>query len=175
MADAVEQIVAAVDRWQAESEDPLVVAIDGHGAAGKTTIAADVASALDAIVVHTDDYLLEVDDIAVLHPRPMARYYAWEALREDALEPLIARLQDPESSSESLPVIIIEGVSSAAPALADLVARAVFVQTPEPVRLRRLHGRITDEEWDEEWLYTERLYFASRPPDSFDLIVSGAD
>jgi len=28
-------------------------------------------------------------------------------------------------------------------------------------------------EWDEEWLYAERLYFASRPPDSFDLVVPG--
>ena len=68
----------------------------------------------------------------------------------------------------------MEGVSAGTPALADLVTRAVFVQTPEPVRLERLHGRITREEWDEEWLAAERVYFESRPPDSFDLIVSGA-
>ena len=96
---------------------------------------------------------------------PMARYYHWEPLRRECLEPTIA---------VGLGLILVEGVSSAAPALADLIDRAVFVDTPEPIRLERLHDRITDEEWDEDWLAAERVYFASRPPESFDLIVAGA-
>ena len=171
MTDAARQILAAIGTWQAQQTGPLVVAIDGHGAAGKTTIAGEVGAALEALVVHTDDYFLEAQDGG--DPRPMARYYAWEALREDALEPVIGWLRDNPENWSGAHVILLEGVSSAAPALADLVSRAVFVQTPEPLRLERLHGRITAEEWDEEWLYAERLYFASRPPDSFDLIVSG--
>ena len=69
---------------------------------------------------------------------------------------------------------MVEGVSSACPALADLVTHAVYVDTPVPLRLQRLHARITDEEWDEDWLAAERVYFAARPPQSFDLIVAGA-
>lgn len=172
MTHAAEQIVAAIRRWQAEARPPLVVAIDGHGAAGKTTIASEVSIALDAMLVHTDEYLYDACEPG--DPRPMAQYYAWQALREEALEPSIEWLrQGGLGPSPEPPLILLEGVSSAAPALADLVDRTVFVSTPEPLRLRRLHGRISDEEWDEEWLYAERLYFASRPPDSFDLVVSG--
>ncbi len=168
MSAAAQQIIAGIERWRSQEPGPLVVAIDGHGAAGKTTIAAEVADVLRATVVHTDDYFHAAEDGG--DPRPMAQYYAWSTLREEKLEPAIAQLRDPRSPAR---LILVEGVSSAAPALADLISRTVFVQTPEHVRLQRLHGRISDEEWDEEWLYAERLYFASRPPDSFDLIVPG--
>ena len=164
IADASGQIVAAVRVWQAAVDGRLVVAVDGHGAAGKTTLATQAAGTLGAVLLHTDDFFHAAregpqDDF------PMARYYDWGRLRREALEPAMA---DGASS------ILVEGVSAGTPALSDLVTHSVFVQTPEAVRLARLHGRITHEEWDEDWLAVERLYFSSRPPDSFDLIVSGA-
>ncbi|HUY58824.1 MAG TPA: hypothetical protein VMV16_03865 [Solirubrobacteraceae bacterium] len=162
MTFAAAQIVAAIRAWQAETRQ-LVVAIDGHGAAGKTTIAFEVAVAREALIVHTDDYLGGV------HPtddaRPMAQYYDWEALRTNSLEPAI------EWGSR---LILVEGVSAAAPALADLTTHTVLVVTPEPIRLERLHGRVTPEEWDVDWLEAERVYFLTRPARSFDLIVSGS-
>ena len=172
MTAGAAQIVRAIEAWLQEVRSPLVVAIDGHGAAGKTTIATEVAAALEALVVHTDDFFHEAQDGG--DPRPMAQYYSWQALREELLEPAIRALSDAHVFGGGAPVILVEGVSSASPALADLIDRTVFVSTPERLRLERLHGRISDEEWDEEWLYTERLYFASRPPDSFDLIVPGS-
>jgi uridine kinase len=172
VTEAAEQILAAIEVWRAEEGRPLVVAIDGHGAAGKTTIAAEVAFELEALVLHTDDHFHEADEAA--EPRPMAQYYDWQQLRDEQLVPAILRLRQQPTSWTGALVILVEGVSSAAPALADLIDRTVFVRTPEPMRLERLHGRISEEEWDEEWLYAERLYFASRPPDSFDLVVSGA-
>ena len=54
---------------------------------------------------------------------------------------------------------MLEGVFSASPELADLVDRSVFVDTPEPERLRRLHARVTPEEWDTDWLAAEQAYF----------------
>jgi uridine kinase len=158
------EIVSAIGRWQAEYPARLVIAIDGYGASGKTTIASEVALELDAATIHTDEFY--EDHGGFDHdPHPMARYYHWGALRTECLEPTI---------EDGVPLILVEGVSSAAPALADLIHRTVFVDTPESTRLARLHGRITDEEWDEDWLAAERIYFASRPPESFDLIVAGA-
>ncbi|MDE3132086.1 MAG: hypothetical protein KGL16_13125 [Acidobacteriota bacterium] len=171
MSRAAEQIADAIGGWQGETSEPLVVAIDGHGAAGKTTIASELSIALDAVVVHMDEYFHDACDTG--DRRPMGQYYAWQTLRENELEPTIAWLREVPGLGNGPPLILVEGVSSAAPALADLVARTVFVQTPEPVRLARLHERVSDEDWDEEWLYAERLYFASRPPDSFDLVVAG--
>ena len=141
-----------------------MVAIDGHGAAGKTTLATEAAVTLGAVLVHTDDYL-PTSARATDDARPMAQYYDWARLRREALEPALER---------RLALILVEGVSAAAPALADLVTHAVFVETPEPMRLERLHGRITREEWDEDWLAAERATSCTRPPESFDLIVSGS-
>jgi uridine kinase len=163
IAIASAQIIAATRVWHAAGDGPLVLAVDGHGAAGKTTLATEAASTLGAVLLHTDDFF---------HPAretrdgelPMAQYYDWARLRAEALEPALAG---------GAGRIVVEGVSSGTPALADLVTRAVFVQTPERVRLERLHDRITREQWDEDWLAAERVYFASRPPGSFDLIVSG--
>ena len=172
MTPASELIAAAIDRWLGEVAAPLVVAIDGHGAAGKTTIAGELTLARDASLIHMDEYFQEMWDTG--DPHPMSRYYAWHALRAEALEPTIRWLRETGGIGQGPPLVIVEGVSSASPALADLIDRAVFVQTPEEVRLERLHDRISDEEWDEDWLAAERAYFAGRPPESFDLVVPGA-
>jgi len=158
-----EQLVEAIGRWRADRFEPLVVAIDGYGGSGKTTITTEASIAVEATVIHTDTFF--EDGPPTEDPRPMSRYYRWSELRSGSLEPAIR---------DRLPLILVEGVSSAAPALGDLVTRAVFVATPESVRLARLHERLTDEEWDEHWLTEERVYFASRPPESFDLIVPGS-
>jgi uridine kinase len=160
---AATQIIAAIRGWQAQATPPLVVAIDGHGAAGKTTLAAEVAGELDAALLHTDDYFQAASPTTDL--RPMAQYYDWSRLRDEGLA---------RALKAGANLILVEGVSAAAPAIADLVNHTVFVATPEAVRVERLHGRITPEEWDEAWLAAERAYFAARPPESFDLIVSGS-
>jgi hypothetical protein len=173
-------VLRAVTGWQAESSRRLVIAIDGHGAAGKTTLADELARALHAHVLHTDDYLHPARVSA--DTRPMAQYYDWERLRGEATLPLRGgdEVASPAPGTASptpraAAPLLIEGVSSAGPALADLVTHAVYVDTPEPLRLERLHTRIAPEEWDEDWLEAERVYFASRPPESFDLVVSGTN
>jgi uridine kinase len=156
-------LIEAVNAWQVELGAPLVVAVDGHGAAGKTTLATLAADATAAALLHTDDFFRAA--AAGRDTRPMARYYDWARLRSAALEPILAA---------GTPLIIVEGVSAAAPALADVVTRTVLVDTPEPERLRRLRRQIAPEEWDEEWLAAERLYFTSRPMSAFDLVISGS-
>jgi uridine kinase len=157
------RLIAAIRDWQAAVPPPVVIAIDGHGAAGKTTLATEVATTLDAVVLHTDDYFHAA--AATCDPQPMAPYYDWGRLRDGALAEALAGASAP---------ILVEGVSAAAPALADLITHTVFVATPEPVRLARLRSRIPPDEWDEDWLAAERVYFDGRPPESFDLIVSGS-
>jgi uridine kinase len=164
IAVASAQIIAATRVWQAIADGPLVVAVDGHGAAGKTTLATESANTLGAELIHTDDFFHAARAIGA-GEMPMAQYYDWSRLRGEALAPALASGKH---------VILVEGVSAGTPALSDLVTHAVFVQTPEPVRLERLHSRLTREEWDEDWLAVERVYFKARPPESFDLIVSGA-
>ena len=183
-AGAARRVTRAAARWPAGRGGVLIVAIDGPGGSGKSTIAAAVTEATGAALVHTDDFF-----------RPgggpegsLDRYYDWRRLRAQALEPLRARrdavfrrfdwdrgrgLGGPVTVSPA-GLLLLEGVFSAAPQLADLVDRTVFVDTPEPERLRRLRGRIAPEEWDDNWLLAEQAYFGlTRPPTSFDLTVSG--
>ncbi len=162
------QIVEAVRTWQRGDGGPavVVVAIDGHGGSGKTTLAGQAGAALGAVVLHTDDYFRDAGaDRAGADRRAMARYYDWEQMREEAILPALA-------GADTRP-LLIEGVSSASAALSDLVTHSVLVVTPEPVRLERLHARVSDAEWDEEWLAEERVYFGGLPASSFDLLVVG--
>src|SRR5258707_14860476 len=54
---AARRVISAAAGWRAAHDgDVLVVAIDGHGAAGKSTIAAAVAETTGAALVHTDDF-----------------------------------------------------------------------------------------------------------------------
>ncbi len=120
--------------------------------------------------------------------RALREYYDWPRLRAEALIPLRAgqpatfrrldwacgRLGGASTVAPG-PLVVLEGVLSAAPELADLVHKSVLVETPEDERLRRLRQRVRPEDWDEVWLAAERVYFRRiRPAVSFDLIVPGA-
>ena len=182
---AARRLISAAARWRAgHGAHVLVIAIDGHGAAGKSTIAAAVAEATGATLVHTDDFF----DPAAPREPGLSGYYDWRRLRADALEPLRGgraaefrrfdwergRGLDGMVCLTPGPLIVLEGVFSASPELSDLVDRSVFVATPEPERLRRLRAQTTPSEWDDDWLKAEQAYFGLiRPPSSFDLIVSG--
>lgn len=184
----VKQVVDAVGRWRADLPGVLVVAIDGHGGAGKSAIAAAVAATVaatsgPAAVVHTDDFFTPA-----IAGAAMRQYYDWRRIRTEALAPLRAGRRATFApfdwtaghgvtgsvTVEPADVVLLEGVFAAAPELADLVDRSILVDTPAPERLRRLHARIPDDEWDEGWLAAEREYFGHvRPPESFCLVVPG--
>jgi uridine kinase len=182
---AARQVISAAEGWRAgHGAHVLVIAIDGHGAAGKSTIAAAVAEVTGATLVHTDDFF---DPAAPREPE-LSGYYDWRRLRAEALEPLRAgraaqfrrfdweRGRGLDGIVRVTPgqLLVLEGVFSASPELSDLVNRSVFVDTPEPERLRRLRAQTTPSEWDDEWLRAEHAYFGLiRQPSSFDLIVSG--
>jgi uridine kinase len=184
-------VIGAAARWRAAKPGILVLAIDGHGAAGKSTIAGAVAEATGAALVHTDDFFQVVgvpEGGKRAGGRALESYYDWRRLRAQALEPLRARRGaafrrfdwergtglDGVVTVAPSDLILVEGVFSAAPELSDQVDRSVLVDTPELRRLRRLRSRVEPEEWDDEWLIAEQAYFRStRPPSSFDLIVSG--
>jgi len=200
---AARRVISAAAGWRAaHGAGVLVIAIDGHGAAGKSTIAAAVVQETGAGLVHTDDFFeagpepggsqrarLGVSAAPAPHDqRGLSAYYDWRRLRAEALEPLRAgraaefRRFDWERGSgldgtvsvAPSPLIVLEGVFSASPELSDLVDWSVFVDTPELERLRRLRAQTTPSEWDDQWLIAEQAYFGlTRPPSSFDLIVSG--
>jgi uridine kinase len=191
--DEAAALADELERWSRQTPRPLVVAIDGRGASGKTTLAAITAALLDAAVLHTDDFFRAAAMTVAASGPPLSqnaivRYYELDRLRSEGLAPLLRgdaarfRSSDPdrdEASSRSVVVrpasiVIVEGVSSASSVLADLVHRRVVVQTPAQERLARLRRLIAPENWDEAWLEAEDRYFSARPDGTFDLVVSGS-
>lgn len=175
----------------------IIVALDGHSGAGKSTFAAAIAPMLDAAVVHGDDFyrdMPEADRVELSRAQGVDRYFDWERLRVEALTTLVRRRQarfrcfnwvagrglTSPVTIDPRDVVIVEGVYSARPEFDDLLDLKVLVETVSEDRDQRRQQRLrtvsrTDPRgWDARWDAAERLYFESiRPRNTFDLIVSG--
>jgi hypothetical protein len=134
-----------------------VVAVDGQGAAGKTTFSGRLAAALGgAPVVHTDEVVARVG-----HPW-------WPALEAEVLAPLTAT---------GPPVLLIEGVSASRRAITDRLACAIWMHVPSGQRLVRgiaRDGPVAAADWD-RYEAEEAAFFAADPVwERADLVVDGA-
>ncbi|GAT66015.1 hypothetical protein HS048_26915 [Planomonospora sp. ID91781] len=155
-----------------------IVAVDGPGGSGKTTFAGRLSRALDAQVIHSDDFPVPWDE-------PPAAWFAH--VEEQVLGPLAAgraggyrrydwvrgvfaeRVDVPVA-----PVLVLEGVSTArrtAP-----VAYAVWVEAPRELRLARAlarDGAHLEPQW-RTWMRAEDEWFAAdRTRERADLLVDG--
>jgi len=189
--EVLAQVAGVVTRWRGAAGGVTVVAIDGQGASGKSTIASQLCAVSGASLVHTDDFFVPRGRVAQNRERrdDLGSYYDLARIRAEALEPLRAgreaifdifdwaggTVSSEKSRVGPQGLVVLEGVCSGAPRLADLVDKAIYVLTPEPERLSRLRGRIAPEDWDAEWLVAEEVYFSTvRRPESFDLVIRGS-
>jgi molybdopterin-guanine dinucleotide biosynthesis protein A/uridine kinase len=174
---------------------PCVVAIDGPSGAGKSTLAAALALRTGATVIEGDDfYSAHLPDLdrpareAMSDAEAAASIIDWRRLRDEALVPLSRRRTaryapfDWEAYDGSLgplktrgaaDVVIVDGVYSARPELADLVDIRVLLEVPVEVRLRRLADRPDAPDLARFWDRAEQHYFSQIcPPHRFDLRLS---
>jgi hypothetical protein len=160
LADAIE---AAQPRCGAVR----VVAVDGGAAAGKSSLAAALATRLDGATVLSTDAML--DGWA-------GQFGFWPQLRDGVLEPLAAgragsyrrydwhALRFAETVAVPVPrVLLVEGVS-AITACAGRLSVAIFLDVPRAVRERRWIDRDgpLQQPWL-EWLDNEDRYFSEHP------------
>ena len=95
MMTQIEDLIAAIGNRKAEQADvPFLVAIDGHSAAGKSTLSRALTKAWpDAALVATDDFYRVMDAeerFALDASGGYESYYDQRRLRIEALEPLKA-------------------------------------------------------------------------------------
>jgi hypothetical protein len=160
---------------------PLVFAIDGRSASGKTTLAERVAQAIPAtVVVHTDD-------MAWFHSR-----FGWADLAMRVLEsahagePLSFRPpawdQRHREGSIVLPsdirLLLLEGVGSSREELARLLDARLWVQADRVATDRRDDDRVAAGAFTrsaaEEWMAEELPFLATRRPwEKADLVLAG--
>ena len=153
----------------------VLVAIDGHSAAGKSTLARTLQRRLEAQVVAGDDFYRVMDEgkrFSLDADAGYRRYYDWERLGVEVLEPLSSqrraryRVYDWTTgalgdSKEVAPhgVVLVEGVYSARPELRRYYGACLLVETPQRVREARQKRRAdASEAWLKRWDAAERYY-----------------
>jgi uridine kinase len=144
-----------------------IVAIDGPGGAGKSTLAKYLARDLDATIVHTDDF--------ASWDNPLDW---WPDALDQVLRPLAAgqsaRYQPtswggpakPEVVVEPADFVLFEGVSASRDAFRPYLAYSIWVETPRAVRLRRgleRDGEQARADWD-RWMAQEDTYIEREQP-----------
>jgi hypothetical protein len=160
-----------------------LVAVDGRGGAGKSTLARALAAACgNAPVVRVDDFLYWGDTSGW-----------WPRLEREALRPLLSgtparfRVRDwagdplgqglgPQAEILPAEIVIVEGITSSRQAIAADLAMALWVETPRGERLRRAVARDGEQRrslWM-EWMALEDGFFArDRAAERADHVVCG--
>jgi len=155
-----------------------VIAIDGLGGAGKSSLAQHLSAALDgAEIVHTDDF--------ASWDNPLDW---WSELIERLLVPLSqnkkarferSRWTDADRGwAEVRPAdfVILEGVTASRKAFRPFLTYSIWVEAPPELRLRRGLERDGDDaraQW-ESWMADEQRYRAAEyPHERADFVVRG--
>ena len=154
-----------------------IVAVDGPGGAGKSSLASQLARELDAPIIHTDDFASWENPVDW-----------WPELIARALEPLVAgkpacyrptswgREERAVVRIEPAPFVVLEGVTASRQSFRRYLAYSIWIETPRDLRLERglerdgPHARALWEQWmEDEDRYIER----ERPAEHADRVLRG--
>ncbi len=154
-----------------------IVAVDGPGGAGKSTLARRLAHDLEAPVIHTDDFASWENPVDW-----------WPELLELALEPLAAgrparyqptRWGDEERRPivvEPTEIVVLEGVTASRQEFQPYLAYSIWIETPRELRVQRgleRDGAEARAQW-ERWMKAEDRYIEQeRPAERADVVVRG--
>lgn len=153
---------------------PVVTAIDGPCASGKTTLAEILSSITGAPVIHMDDFYLPASQRPKGWRKIPAGHINRKALIEQVLKPIKSTGSctfQPFSCSEQkyLPAVktprsellILEGSYSHHPALQSFVDLRIYIQEDDQTQISRLKVRSPQKlnDFQNIWIPCENLYF----------------
>ena len=167
---------------------PFLVAIDGGSASGKSTLGGALAKALDATLVHMDDFFLPME---LRTPERFAQpggNVHWERVKDEVLQPLTqgkpleygvfncgVMAVDRICRERPREVVIVEGAYSLHPQLRAYFDLKVFIQVEETTQKARILARNGEkmlQRFLKEWIPLEKAYFeACGVKDCCDLIL----
>lgn len=156
---------------------PLLVAIDGRCAAGKTTLAAQLQERSGCSLIHMDHFFLRPEQRTAERLSQPGGNVDYERFHEEVMAPLKrgepfsyrpydcrTRSLTEEIRVELHPVSVIEGAYSCHPALRGAYDLTIFLTvngTEQLGRIRRRNGERQAAEFREKWIPLEERYFAA--------------
>lgn len=157
------------------SRRPLIAAIDGRCASGKTSAAALLQKEFGWTVIHADDFFLRPEQRTPERYAEPGGNLDRERLKEEVLEPLRAgkpvsyrrfdcsRMQLGETiSAAPRELVIVEGSYSLHPELREYYDLKIFMDVPYEEQLKRIEKRSGKEKLQmfiERWIPLEERYF----------------
>jgi uridine kinase len=157
-----------------------IIAIDGCGGAGKSTLAAQLSKNLgDCPVIHTDDFA-SWDNPLNWHPRMIEQVFVPLSQNKPAhfqrFDWKVKAMTDWISISLN-DFVIVEGVSSSRSEFRSFLSFSIFVETPAEIRLRRgldRDGLQARDLWL-KWMAEEDRYLEKDDPKSnANVVFNGA-
>lgn len=178
-------------RALSKKKGTLLIAIDGCGGAGKTTVASTISRQLEAVcIVHMDDFYRpslnrNEDDKAI------GANFDWERLRDQVLEPASQKLainyqiydwqKDSIEKWEAIgdyKIIIVEGVYSSRKEIRHYHDYIIWVDASYETRLKRgieRDGLQARDIWMNVWMPEEDRYMTHQNPRSYANLVVDTD
>ena len=184
-----EALLELLDRRLADGK-PLILAIDGRSAAGKTTLAENLAKLFGGQVFHMDDFFLRPEQRTPERLREPGGNVDRERFREEVLLPLSRRepvrvrrfcchtgTMEPPVEIPWTPFSIVEGAYSLHPELAEFYQCTLFLTVPPAVqhaRILRRNGAEQAQTFFRRWIPMEEHYIqALRPDRRADFLLTG--
>ena len=175
MTDGVLERAETAIRSLTKTDAPLLVAIDGRCAAGKTTLAARLRDTLTCGVIPMDDFFLRPEQRTEERLRQPGGNVDYERFREEVLLPLkqglpfsyrpydcrTQKFREPVCVEPDT-VAVVEGSYSCHPELWDFYDLHIFLTvSPEEqrLRIRQRNGEKGLEIFQNKWIPLEERYF----------------
>lgn len=171
--EVAEKIQAIVSK-----DIPVLVAVDGRCAAGKTTLAAHLHKMINCTVFHMDDFFLRPEQRSIQRLNTPGGNVDHERFQEEVLVPLkkgalkiVYRPYDchtqallPSVVTEPTKTVLIEGSYSCHPELWNFYDLRIFLTVDPDEQLRRIALRSGEEsvrQFQERWIPLEEQYFTA--------------
>jgi uridine kinase len=160
-----------------QANERVLLAIDGDAAAGKSTLAAELARAYGCEVIHMDDFFLPPNLRTQSRLDEPGGNVDYERFKKEALMPLLAgesfafrpfdcKIWDFNSEIQISPnrLTVVEGAYSMHPTLAHAYNLKIFVKIDAEEQMRRIrtrNGLEMAEKFENVWIPMEKRYQAA--------------
>ena len=176
-ADVMRDLFTIISEIHKFDKSPVIVAVDGRSAAGKTTLSWELKKELGCNVIHMDDFFLRPEQRTGERLDEPGGNVDRERFIEEVMKPLKAgkafsyRVFDCKSMTltdsvhvEPRPVTVVEGAYSCHPDMWDDYNLRIFLNIEPGEQLRRImlrNGEETAKMFCDRWIPLEERYFAA--------------